>query len=196
MSVRPFYSCTVLFTLLACVLIRVHSAAAIDGPEAAPLLPSEYSELLYVYESLRMASRRGDLPSYREMYDPATLQEVYTDAEGNTQRLTRRWLRRHAREWPDVDRWEFAQAVGVDGWARLVFRHPHLTRRRPDGRWDFYFLVFRRVDDTWLFTRRAIGTFGTLGPPAPPPQVADIRLLPSLEVPTAAPVGATTALGE
>ncbi len=74
-------------------------------------------------------------------------------------------------------------AAGVGRWARLTYRHPHLEGGRTDGRWDFYFLVFRRVGDTWRLTRRAIATFGTVGPPSTPPRVADLALVPLFELP-------------
>lgn len=160
------------------------AARAADTAAAVPLLPSETSELQHVYDTLRGAARRGDVPAFREMYDPTTLGETYTDAQGHRERLTRRWLRAHAREWPDVGRWDVAEAQRADAWARLTFRHHHLVDGRADGRWDFYFLLFHNDGGIWRMTRRAIATFGTAdGMAKPPPRVADLTLIPQFELP-------------
>ena len=169
---------------LAVLLLPPTAARAADSAVAVPLLPSETSELQQVYDTLRLAARRGNVRAFREMYDPATLAVARTDAQGRRVRLTRRWLRAHAREWPAVDTWDVAEAQRAGGWARLTFRHPHVADGGPDGRWDFYFLLFRKMDGAWRLTRRAIATFGAADAgPGAPPRVADLAVIPPFELP-------------
>ncbi len=178
---RPRGSSLPLVLLLSFSAPRALAAA--DSPDAQHLLPSEVSELVFVYDSLRLAARGGDVAAYREMYDPATLPRAVPDRRGRPRALGRRWLRRHAFEWPEVAAWKVADARRYGPWARLTFRHPHLTGGVPDGRWDFYFLHYRIVAGHWRLSRRAIATFGTPGAAADPPPVEDLSLLPPFALP-------------
>lgn len=156
-------------------------AAAADSAEAVHLLPSQVSELRYAYDSLRRAAASGDLAAYRQMYDPATLRETYEAPNGGTERLTAEWLRAHATEWPSLGSWEVAEARGYGAWARLTLRQAHRVAKQPDGRWDFYFLHFRKVEGYWRLTRRAIATFP--GAPGGPPPVHTLALVSLFELP-------------
>lgn len=159
-----------------------HRLGAVALPNAQHLLASQVSELQFVHDSLRAAARRGDITAYRELYDPATLRETLPTANGH-RRLSARWLRRHAREWPDIRQWEVADAQGYGEWARLTYRHPHIVSGAPDGRWDFYFLQYRQVNGHWHLSRRAIATFGAPGPLATAPRVDELPLVPLFALP-------------
>lgn len=157
-------------------------AWAADSPDASPLMPSEASELQMVYDSLRRAANAGDARTYRGLYDPATLGESARRRDGSRTRLTGDWLRKHAAEWPDLDGWDVADVSGVGKWARLTYRHKHLKSGRPDGRWDFYFILYKKVDGHWRLNRRAIATFPGNGTKAPP-HIADLPVVPAFQLP-------------
>ncbi len=159
-------------------------AAAADTPGGRHALPSEFSELVYVYESLRVATQRGDVDAFCELYDPTTLREAFPDAgSAGGAHLSRGWLQAHAREWLSVDRWDVAEGRVSTPWARIVFRNAHRDGTEPDGRWDYYFMIFREVDGHWRLHRRAIATFGTPGVPEPAPQMDELVVIPAFMLP-------------
>ena len=161
--------------IYAIALLAVSPIARAHATEPRHLLPSEVSELQYVYESLRAAARQGNVQAYTSHFDPQSLVTTATDERGNPLGLTETWLRAHASEWPDIDSWEFIEMRTAGEWARLLLRHPHNREGEEHSkRWDLYVLVYRQIGETWRLTRRAI--LITPGRTESPPTADDVSL--------------------